>query len=105
LPALKIHKHKINEISDVGDLIAEHQTASARVQASLRIRTRDPAPYFFDLWIRDWEKIWIRDKHPESCFRELRNNGNEIWMEKFGSGIRKKHPGSATLGTEFISVM
>ncbi len=52
--------------------------------------------------------IWIRDEQPGSYFREL---GNLFWgkilqffdadpgsgMEKFSSGCRDKHPGSATL--------
>jgi hypothetical protein len=58
--------------------------------------------------------IRIRDEHPGSYFRELRNNflGQKYFnllmrirnlfdpgsgMEKFGPGIRDKHPGSATL--------
>ncbi len=64
--------------------------------------------------IRNGKKIRIRDEHPGSHFRELRKNLlgwkylNSLMgirdpfdpgsgMEKFGSVIRKKHPGSATL--------
>jgi hypothetical protein len=81
----------------------------------VHIRIRDPVT-FFSPWIR------VRDEHPASYFRELRNNffglkmvlkffdadadpGSEIFLsldrgsriEKFRSGIREKHPGSATL--------
>ncbi len=72
-----------------------------------------------DPWFQDpgWEKNQYpdQDKHPESYFRELRNIflcvkilnffdadlGSGIFldpgagMEKFGSGIRDKHTGSA----------
>jgi hypothetical protein len=54
----------------------------------------------------------IRDEHPGSYFRELRKYLNSLMrtpirdhfdpgsgMEKSGSGIRDKHPGSATLIT------
>jgi hypothetical protein len=42
---------------------------------------QDPGPgTFFDPWIRDGEKIRIRDKHPGPYFRELRNN---VLAEKY----------------------
>jgi hypothetical protein len=77
---------------------------------------RDPVPFDPGSGIRDRK---IQDEHPRSYFRELRNNffglkickffdeepdsGSGIFftldpgsgMEKFGSGIRDKHPGSA----------
>jgi hypothetical protein len=65
--------------------------------------------------------ILIRDEQPGSYFRELRNNffgfkylssltrirnpgwKNSEWgWKKFGSGIRNKHPGSATLLNSYI---
>jgi hypothetical protein len=73
----------------------------------------DPDPRI--RWLFD-PGIGTRDEHPESYFRELRNNF--FWLkilkffdadpdpgsrnhfgpiEKFGSGINNKHPGSATL--------
>jgi hypothetical protein len=59
-------------------------------------------------------KIRIRNEHPRSYFRELRNNCfglkylNSLMrirdlfdpgsgIKKYGSGFRDKHPGSATL--------
>jgi hypothetical protein len=78
------------------------------------IRMRDPG----------WKKIRIRDEHPRSFFRELRNNflgskilkffdadpdpGSGMFLtpdpgsgrEKFGSRIWEKHPESATLNSE-----
>jgi hypothetical protein len=98
------------------------------VSAVLRIRIRDPGlGAFLTPWIRDpgWEKVSIRiwDEQPASYFLELKNHffaflGVKILkifdedpgsgMEtvrirdpgwnKVGSGIRDKHPGSATLG-------
>jgi hypothetical protein len=66
-------------------------------------------------WIRDGKNL-IRDEHPRSFFRELRNSfwvkkifeffignpgffdpGSGIWDGKFQNGIRDKHPGSAIL--------
>ncbi len=62
----------------------------------------------FDPGIRDGESgFGIRDEHPGSYFRELRNNfaadpdpgSFRPWIldGKFGSGIRYKHSGSPTL--------
>ncbi len=69
------------------------------------LRIRDPV--LFLPWIR------IRDEHPTSFLRELRRvfwvDKKILWsgsqdffdpgsgLEKLGSGIRHKHPGSATL--------
>ncbi len=70
----------------------------------------------FDPWIQDPE--WVKNQDPGSginntypYFREIRKYLNSLvrimypgWqifgsgMQKFGSGIRDKHPGSATLG-------
>jgi hypothetical protein len=89
--------------------------------------------YLFDPWIRDprWEKvsIRIRDEQPGSHFLELRNRFFAFFWVKIlkffdedpgsgletvrirdpgwkivGSGIRDKHPGSATLKNTKISV-
>jgi hypothetical protein len=63
----------------------------------LRIRIRNPVP--FDPLIRDPGgmdkkiKIRLRDEHPGSYFRELSNRN----LFDPGSGIRDKHPVSATL--------
>jgi hypothetical protein len=64
--------------------------------------------FFFYPWIRDGKKIWIRDEHPESYLRKLRKEVKILKffnadpdpgarMENFGSRVRNKHPGSATL--------
>ncbi len=63
----------------------------------------------FDPWIRGGKKIQIGNEQPGSYFREIRNNFlglkylnsliriRDRGWKKFGSGIRDKHPGSATL--------
>ena len=82
----------------------------------LRIRIRDPMP--FDPWDGKKVSIRIRDEQPGSYFLELRNNffrffwglkylnslirirdgdSSDPGWKKVGSGIRDKHPGSATL--------
>jgi hypothetical protein len=62
----------------------------------LRIRIWDPVRCLFDPWICDPEwvkiKIRIRDEHPGTYFRELRNNFLGLKILKFfdtdlGSGI------------------
>jgi hypothetical protein len=73
-------------------------------------------------WVKDM--IRIQDEHPGSYFRELRNNflgykylnfflririrdPESFWPwirdEKFVSGIRNKHPGSAKLHTRIVN--
>ncbi len=95
------------------------------IHAVLRIRIRDPVPFWpmdpgsgmgKTTWSRS--RIRIRDEHSESYFRELRNNFSVNILKFFdadadpgifltldpGSGmeknrIRDKHPGSARLNS------
>ncbi len=97
------------------------------LHAVLRIRIRDPGSgigCLFDPWIRDpgWEKVSIRIRDPGwptriIFFRALETIFLLFWglkylnslmrirdprWRQFGSGIRDKHPGSATLPPRFI---
>jgi hypothetical protein len=78
------------------------------------IRIRDPVPFYplDPRWVKSKNRIW--DEHPRSDGLETifwfkihkffdANPGIfltlDLGWEKFGSGIKDKHPGSATLAS------
>jgi hypothetical protein len=67
--------------------------------SKVRIRIRDEQPGIYFLELRNlfyWVKILkFFDEHPGSGMEKIRNR--DPGWKKIGSGIRDKHPGSATL--------
>jgi hypothetical protein len=49
----------------------------------------------FDPWIRD--PGWVESQHPDPERRQVGSGMEKSRIRDWGSGIRDKHPGSATL--------
>jgi hypothetical protein len=48
--------------------------------------------------------VWVKNTLMRIRIRDLFDPGSGTRMEKFGSGIRNKHPGASSPGSYFLSV-